>query len=315
MTDPLPPPPARVLSHGHPGETWEQTIVRVRETIVARGELPYVTVAEQLDLLDQLAAFPFGRFLLQNRGWNGYWTDYVMQHPATGRLTGTDPDGRALTPLERALLDTFPTVLATQERARIFAAEIDKRIRPGATLASIPCGLMRDLLGRDLTGAAGIRLVGIDIDDDSLERAAELAAILGLSSITSFIRSDAWSLGLRDAFDLICSNGLNIYEPDGDRVIALYRGFREALKADGVLVTSAVTPPPIGGQASDWDVTRIDPQAMRLQSIVAVDIIGVTFQCFRSAETTTAQLSAAGFRSVEVIWDAARIFPTFVAAA
>ena len=91
MDDLDPPLAERVLSHGHPSEPLDQTIARVRDKIIARGDLDYVSVAEQLSLLEQLVEFPFGQFLLQNRGWNGFWTDYVMQHPEHGRLTGTAP--------------------------------------------------------------------------------------------------------------------------------------------------------------------------------------------------------------------------------
>ena len=167
-----------------------------------------------------------------------------MQHPEHGRSKGTAPDGRPLTHLERQLLDTFPIVLATQERSRHFAKAIQRHVKPGAVLASIPCGLMRDLLGRNLANAANIRLVGVDIDSDSLVQAAQLAGACGLSSIVTFSRSDAWTLDQREAFDVISSNGLNIYEPDDDRVIWLYRGFHNALKPGGVLITSALTLPP-----------------------------------------------------------------------
>lgn len=200
MDDLDPPLAGRVISHGHLSEPLDQTIARVRDKIVARGDLDYVSVKEQLSLLKQLAEFPFGQFLLQNRGWNGFWTDYVMQHPEHGRLTGTAPDGRPLTRLERQLLDTFPIVLATQERARHFAAAIQGHVKPGAVLASIPCGLMRDLLGRDFADAVGIRLVGVDIDSDSLAQAERLAEMRGLASIATFLRSDAWMLDQRETF-------------------------------------------------------------------------------------------------------------------
>jgi SAM-dependent methyltransferase len=315
MDDLDPPLAGRVLSHGHPSEPLDQTIARIRDKIVARGDLDYVSVKEQLSLLKQLAEFPFGQFLLQNRGWNGFWTDYVMQHPEHGRLTGTAPDGRPLTRLERQLLDTFPIVLATQERARHFAAAIQGHVKPGAVLASIPCGLMRDLLGCDFADAAGIRLVGVDIDSDSLAQAERLAETRGLAPIATFLRSDAWMLDQRETFDLIASNGLNIYEPDDDRVVQLYRGFHDALKPGGVLVTSALTPPPNDALASEWLAELIDPQALRMQRVVFADIIGTTFQCYRNSETTQAQLSAGGFRNVQVIWDSARIFPTFIVTA
>jgi hypothetical protein len=56
--------------------------------------------------------------------------------------------------LERQLLDTFPTVLATQQRSRHFARVIQAHIRDNVRLASCPSGLMRDLLARDYRGRA-----------------------------------------------------------------------------------------------------------------------------------------------------------------
>jgi SAM-dependent methyltransferase len=304
---------APILSHGHGAETLAGAIAAARQAITARGDLAYAGVGEQLDLLEQLAAFPFGRFLLQNRGWNGFWTDYVMQHPDRGRASGRDPDGRLLTPLERRLLDEFPTVLATQQRSRLFAAAIQARVRPDAVLASIPCGLMRDLLARDAGGAPGLRLVGIDLDDDSLILAGRLAEGYGRGTMVTLLRRDAWALEERESFDLIASNGLNIYEPDDDRVRALYRAFFDALRPGGVLVTSALTPPPTVDPASEWRMDRIDAEALRLQRVVFADIIGTTFHCYRSSATTLGQLRVAGFAAVEVQWDEARLFPTFVA--
>ncbi len=70
----------RILSHGNQNETIEKTIERVKKRIIKTGDKPHVTVARQLELLHQLADFPLGQFLLQNGGFNGYWTDYIMEH-------------------------------------------------------------------------------------------------------------------------------------------------------------------------------------------------------------------------------------------
>ncbi|MEM7222223.1 MAG: class I SAM-dependent methyltransferase [Pseudomonadota bacterium] len=301
------------LSHGRGGEDFAAILARKRREIAERGDLPDGTAAERLELIEQLAGFPLGRFLLENRGLNGYWTDRVIEHPDRGRASGRAPDGRPLTPLERQLLDRFPIVLATQERARFFATAIQARIAEGAVFASIPCGLMRDLLARDYGNAPGVRLVGIDIDQESLDLATRLAADYGLTGAASFRRSDAWALGSESAFDLIASNGLNIYEPDEARVIALYRAFFEALKPGGVLVTGFLTPPPALDPSCEWDRTALDPEATRLQKIVFADIIGAAFQCYRSSETSKAQLAAAGFDSLDLLWDRAKMFPTVIA--
>ena len=304
---------ARILSHGGVVLPFEQTLAEKRRDISERGDLADATVMEQLDLLDQLMEFPFGRFLLEHRGWNGHWTDFVMEHPERGRESGTAPDGRPLSDLERQLLDTFPTVLATQERSRHFATAIQAHLVNGAVLASIPCGLMRDLLGRDFTALSDVRLVGIDIDKESLSGATRLAEQYGLSASATFLKNDAWALGCHEEFDLIASNGLNIYEPDDGRVTELYRRFFAALRPGGVLVTSFLTPPPTIDPASEWDMTAIDPKALRLQRIIFADIVGTTFQCYRSSPTTNAQLQEAGFLACDVIWGHARMFPTVVA--
>ena len=57
-----------------------------------------------------------GKFILQNPGLNGYWTDYVMEHRYQGRVTGIDTEGFSLTKLEKFLLDKNPMTLATQQR-------------------------------------------------------------------------------------------------------------------------------------------------------------------------------------------------------
>lgn len=305
--------PVRNLSHGNAGLRFEAALAEKKRGISERGDLADATVAEQLDLLDQLVEFPFGRFLLLNRGWNGFWTDFVMEHPVSGRASGIAPDGRPLTILERQLLDTFPTVLATQERSRHFATVIQQHLVDSATLASIPCGLMRDLLGRDFAAASFVRLVGIDLDAESLSRAKQCAQQYGLLASATFVEADAWELGFHEEFDLIASNGLNIYEPDDRRVTELYRGFFAALRPGGILVTSFLTPPPSIDPASEWNMGAIDPEALRLQRVIFVDIVGAAFQCYRNSSTTKAQLQESGFSECDIIWDRGRVFPTVVA--
>ena len=125
----------RVLSHGHTDASLAETVAALRRRLRVGGDRPDATVLEMLDLLDALASFPFRRFLLQTRGWNGFWTDFVVTHPEQDRSTGTAPDGRPWTPLERQLLDTFPTVLATQQRSRHFARVIQAHIQDNVRLA------------------------------------------------------------------------------------------------------------------------------------------------------------------------------------
>ncbi|MDP9196256.1 MAG: hypothetical protein M3O22_05760 [Pseudomonadota bacterium] len=117
---------------------------------------------EELDLLRQLTEFELGRFLLRSRGLNGYWTAWLILH---------GPE-LAQHPLEQWLVHEAPTVCATRERFGIFRQQLNAALRPGASLCSVPCGLMDDLLGLDDEAFPDLSLTGIDPDPDSLQLAA-----------------------------------------------------------------------------------------------------------------------------------------------
>ncbi|RKZ93724.1 MAG: class I SAM-dependent methyltransferase [Candidatus Parabeggiatoa sp. nov. 1] len=303
-----------ILSHGSQEETIEQTIERIKAKIQKAGDKPHVTVERQLQIVDELAGFPFGCFLLQNRGLDGYWADYmVYYYPSKGRMTGLDPQGRPFTEFEKLAFDKFPLVLATQQRFVHFGQVIHKHVKDGSILASLPCGLMRDLLSLDFTGVENFRLVGIDIDPKALEDAKQLAEELGLSDNVGFFKTDAWNLPFQDRFTLLTSNGLNVYEHDDVKVTELYRQFFKVLAPGGVLVTSFSTPPPVLDPNSEWDMTRIDQEALLLQKIVFYDVLDAKWQCFRTSKTTLSQLQTVGFCEIEFIYDDAHIFPTVVA--
>ncbi|NER08491.1 MAG: class I SAM-dependent methyltransferase [Okeania sp. SIO3C4] len=102
-----------------------------------------------------------------------------MEHQYTGRVTGIDKKGRSFTELEKFILDKNPGTLATQERYINFGKVIQNYVQEGVVFASLPCGIMRDLLKLDFTGVDNFRLVGIDIDSESLELAKKLAEEYG----------------------------------------------------------------------------------------------------------------------------------------
>ena len=117
--------------------------------------------AARLEIAEQRAAlkkFELGRFLLDNLGLNGHWTSYVLMHPDRGRQSKVSSDGTPITELETWLLDRCPIFLATQERFRIFRALTQPLLRPGMQLASLPAGLMDDLLTLEKGDATIYRL-------------------------------------------------------------------------------------------------------------------------------------------------------------
>lgn len=285
--------------------TLEQSYEQLKKNIIALGDKPYVSVEEQLALLEQLSEFEFGKFLILHRGVNGYWTHYFLTYPFKKHTH--------LHPLEKRMLESFPTLLATQERFQIFLRENQKAVKNNAALACIPSGMMGDLLYLNYEGISSIHLIGIDYDPETLSQASELAEQKNLSHFCSYLCSDAWQLPHQNEFDLISSNGLNIYEPDDAKVTALYHTFYTALKPGGKLVTSYLTPPPLVDPNSPWKMDKIDLAAARLQKIIFADILSAKFNCFRTENATKQQLLDAGFKDITFINDKAHIFPTVVA--
>lgn len=303
----------RLISHVLSPEALERTIQKMHERIRSQGDKPYASVEYQLGLLTELSQFDFGRYLLQNQGINGYWTHYMLTHPWFGRKTGKNNQGEPLTQLESFLLNRAPTMLATQQRFQIFLKENQKQVQNDARLACIPCGLLGELLYLDYQQVERIQLLGVDYDPHTLNEAKNLAKQQDLLKFVKLIEQDAWKLNFEAVFDLISSNGLSIYEPDDNNVIALYREFYKALKPGGKLVTSFLTPPPLLASNCEWNMSTINQDDLLMQKIIFADILEVKWQCYRSSEQATNQLISAGFNEIQIIYDEANLFPTVVA--
>lgn len=304
---------SRLLSHKASFVTLESIVNKTTERIKQKGDAPYVTVQRQLELLAQMTTFDFGRHLLQNQGVNGYWTHYMLTHPWYGRKTGKNNRGEPLSELEDFILNRAPILLATQERFEIFLKENQKKVMNKAKLACVPCGMMGELLYLDYSAIEKAYLIGIDYDPEVLDQAAAFAKKQGLAGFTRFSQKDAWQLGLENEFDLVSSNGLNIYEPDSKKVSELYRQFYRALKRDGKLVTSFLTYPPMLTEDCEWALEKLNQKDLLLQKIIFTDLIEARCQCYSSSEETLAQLKSAGFEDIQLIYDEAKIFPTVVA--
>lgn len=303
----------RLLSHAVSPETLDKTLKKISARIKQEGDKTYVTVNRQLELLAELSKFDLGRYLLQNQGLNGYWTHYILTHPWFGRKTGKNNRGEPLTTIEMCFLNGLPIVLAMQQRFEIFLKENQQEVKNNATLACIPCGMMGELLCLNYKNIQDIHLIGIDYDAGALDDAKELAEQQDLLPFVKLIQQDAWHLQFQNTFDLLSSNGLNIYEPDYDKVTALYRKFYQALKPNGKLVTSFVTYPPHLTDQCEWDLSKVKEEDLILQKILFSDIIGAKWQCYRSSDETIGQLKSVGFEKLRLIYDDAKIFPTVVA--
>lgn len=259
-----------------------------------RGDLPYASLDEQLKLIDELAGFELGRFLIQHGGLNGYWIQYIIDNEESSN------------PLERYLLKEAPICRATKERFRRFKDVIQSKLKEGCSLLSIPCGIMSELLEIDYRNLRHFTLNGYDIDPEALTFAEKQAEKRGLSAHCSFARKEAWSIDDESAFDLISSNGLTIYETDDRKVAALYRLFHRALKPGGSLVTSFIVKPALPPS------TPIDPRLIK-QKVILSDILEVKWNAYRTEEQVLSQLQKAGFSEASFLYDSMRLFPTVVA--
>jgi SAM-dependent methyltransferase len=263
---------------------------------------PILSLEEELEILHQLTEFELGRFLLENGGINGYWTAYWLIH---------GPKKDLHHPLEKWLIHELPFFQASRERFKIFQQVTQQRLRSNMKLASIPSGLLDDLLGLDYTNMENIELVGIDLDEDSLDLGEKNIQNYHPNAVVSFAKKDAWNLGVTETYDLITSNGLNFYEPDDQKVEKLYQEFYQALRPGGSLITSFLTPPPGSPVPSFWK--NFNPRDALKQKAIMVDILQARVSAFRTEETTYRQLQSAGFKNMEFIYDSRNIFPTVVA--
>ncbi len=272
-----------------------------RERLQAHPSLT-LPLDQELELLQQVTQFDLGRFLMANKGLNGEWTAYIISKAPTLDLSH---------PLEKWVIHQAPAVRATRERFGIFQKEIQSRLRSGMTLASLPCGLMDDLLTLNYTGLDQITLVGIDLDPDSIRRAEKNTIVIDPPAKVKFLNENAWNLEIQEEYDLLTSNGLNIYEPDEARVIELYKKIYQSLRPGGTFVTSFLTPPPTIDPKSPWKNYNLAD--VLKQKALFSDVLQVKWQSFRSEEETRVHLEKAGFTTLEVIYDSQGMFPTVIA--
>lgn len=256
-----------------------------------------------IKLVDELSTFDLGKFLLVNRGLNGYWTDYVVNFPRN--------QINSLALLEQKLLSSS-VFNATYERQQIFKQENQKQVVTGANLAAIPCGLMSELLDLDFSLVDNIQLSGIDLDTDSLQQSRLKTNPADDRIARSYVTLDAFSLDINEEFDLISSNGLTIYLADDELVVKLFSKFHKALKPGGKLVTSFLTYPAQFGEISEVISCDVNPNDA-IAKLIFVDALEVTWNCYRSSVQMESLLSKAGFSRIKIIGDSKYIFPTCVA--
>ena len=288
---------SKIISHSL-GDQY--TLIDHQKRIRAKDSLN-LSVNESLQILEQLTEFDLGRFLLQNKGLNGFWTSYII-------LNGIKKSN--LSPLEEWMIHKSPIVLATRERFYIFRRELQKILKNNMVIASTPCGLMDDLLSLDFSQLSNIQLKGLDLDPESIKLATENIKNYNVSAEIEFLIRDAWNLGIKEEYDVIVSNGLNIYEPNIDKLKLLYSEFANALKPGGILITSFLTPGPTMSENSPWKDFILDDVIQ--QKVIFMEILEVAWQTYRTERETIAMFEDTGFDIQNIIYDRQAMFPTII---
>lgn len=257
-------------------------------------------------LLNELTTFELGKFLLQNKCLNGYWTNYILTYPVNKQKIESS--------LERKMLTEFPSIIATQQRFNVFLQINQTVVKENCKLATIPSGLSNELLVLNYKGIKKFDIFAFDIDIDSLKDSVLNAKKNEIEKKFHIININAWDFDYKNEFDLLSCNGLTIYEKNDYRVKLLYEKFFKSLKNNGLLVTSTMTEPPQGEKNKcEWNFAKIDKDNLNLQNIVFTEIIGVKWQIYRSVSFIKSMLLEIGFKEVSVIYDEAKIFPTIIA--
>jgi cyclopropane fatty-acyl-phospholipid synthase-like methyltransferase len=154
---------------------------------------------------------------------------------------------------------------------------------------------MDDLLTLDYSQTPGVILTAIDLDSETLRGAEENYDRWIPPVKVEFETRDAWQLGSSERWDLITSNGLNIYVEDDDRCTDLYRSIAQALKPNGAFVFSFITPPEQWHPTKSADLIR--------QRFLFQEVVPVKWSCVRDENQTREQLGKAGFEVVSVNYD------------
>ena len=303
------PGDSKPISHINDRQDLEAELADMNAHIMRDGDKPHAKAEERLELLAGLAQSELGRFLILAKGCNAYWTDYATYQYLNRKA---EIDGQA-TAVEAFILQRSPDWRASQQRFLIFQKLAQDLIKPGVRLASVPCGLMADLLTLDYAGIDTFELWGLDVDEESIALAAQRAHELNLAGHTSFFKRDAWALEIDNEVDGLLSSGLNIYVEDYDQEMALYGQFHRALKKGGKLISSFFTPPPECDPDSIWDMSYVDPEDIRIARILFGDFLGGSWQKYRTSDDMEGMLGQAGFEDLEFFYDPLRIMPTVTA--
>ena len=100
-----------IISHNNKPKNLQMIMSDIRLRLLDSGSV--FDAILDIQLLEKLSSFELGKFLLANKGLNGYWTDYILTYPRKEKCFN-------ISDFEKTILERLPTFCATQQRFNIF---------------------------------------------------------------------------------------------------------------------------------------------------------------------------------------------------
>jgi len=287
MTKPQP----KLQTHTTDHVDFQERFEKIRARLVAAGDTQFGPLNEKLELLKAMSEFDYGRHLLVNGGLSGRWSHYAFYEYSRLKVAG-----HKFHPTEVRLLE-MAGMASQRERLDISQALIKQSLCEGIQMLSVPCGVMADLLTIDYSALSDFRLVGVDLDPESLALAEDFSRQNNLRNKCEFIKGDAWHLPFQSEFDIVISLGLNFYSPSVEAALELYRSLYQTVKPAGRLIVTYSTPM-LGDPRSERDPAFTTPEDMKLGKLMAEVVQGKYLSNVNTSEDIVQHLKSVGFSSV-----------------
>lgn len=277
-------------SHSSNTPEFSRRLEDIKARLTQDGDTESGTLAEKLEILQQLTEFEYGRFLIQHGGINGRWSHYLFYE-----FPLLEAAGKKFHPLEYKML-TNKGMQSNRERIPLLQSLLVPDLTDGISILSVPCGVMAEVLTMDMSLLKNFRLVGVDLDESSVELARNFARERRLDTQVEFYQRDAWNLNFDGEFDRIVSLGLNMYCQNLESALNLYRSFHRTLKANGKLMVSYLTP--TSGPDCERDLKQLSSEEKRLIPLIS-EILQIKYvNHLNSSAQIVENLKMAGFKSI-----------------
>ncbi len=294
--------------HTHHSDVFDfkKKINAIQDRLLANGDTAVGPLVEKLEFLKQISQFDYGRFLIMNGGVNGRWSHYLFyEYPFLKNL------GTQFHPLEFKMLNSA-LMKSNRERIPLIQSILKTELFDGMSMLSVPCGVMAELLSIDYSRIKNFTLTGVDLDPESLVLAQSFSKQCGLEFHCNFYERDAWNLDFENEFDYVLSIGLNMYSPNLETAMNLYRSLYKTVKKGGKLLISFVTPD-ISTPNSERDPKQVFTDEIK-RALLMEEILQIKFnQHLATSDQITQYLKECGFLNVICHYSTYRAFNIAVA--